>query len=303
MLTPKFKSKKDVNSFLKQIFDEYGPEKTAKVIASLQKTGFELATLFGMSTHYADYQAMEVKDLNENVDPDTYDKKLNEYANQYLEKHGNIDNQSIFAMKIGAARNNIKQLSISRGYFVDVRNKLIDKPVVNSLAKGVNQVEFFRYANAARKGILDRVAFTQKPGYYLRQAVYALAVEVDPNKVCKPKDLLKVSITSANKKLFLYRYISEGDADILLTPDNIDKYVGKTVKMYSPIFCTLPDKICKRCAGTIYEQLNSRQIGIIAAQAIAEFGYTGMLKSMHTGARAKLVKVSAQDIVNALKKL
>ena len=34
-----FKSKKDLNTFLRQVFNEYGPETTAKLIAALQKIG------------------------------------------------------------------------------------------------------------------------------------------------------------------------------------------------------------------------------------------------------------------------
>jgi len=298
-----FKSKKDLNTFLRQVFNEYGPETTAKLIAALQKIGFELSTMLGMTTSYKDYVIMEVKDLSDKVDPDTYDKKLEEYNKQYFDKYATFNNSSVYAMKIGAARNNIKQLAISRGYFVDVRNKVIPRPVINSLAKGINQREFSDYANAARKGILDRVMFTQKPGYFLRQAIYALNVEVDVNKICEPKDLLNVTITDKNKHKFLYRFIKQKDMDILLDEINIDKFVGKEVKMYSPIYCTLPNnKICKRCAGLIYEKLNSKQLGVLSAHAISEFAYTGLLKSMHTGARAKVIHKTAQDLINSLKK-
>ena len=299
----KFESKKDIQNLIKQVIDKHGVEVAANLVADLQKIGFEIATMIGMTTSYDDYKPMETNDLNENVDPDTYDKKLDEYNKQYFEQYAKFTNPSIYAMKIGAARNNIKQLAISRGYFVDVRNKLLPKPVVNSLAKGINQREFFDYANAARKGILDRVAFTQKPGYFLRQAIYALSVEIDTENVCKPKGMLYVTITEQNKDKFLYRYINVKDVDILLDENTIKDYIGKEVKMYSPIYCTLPNhKICKRCAGLIYDKLKSKQIGIIAAHSIAEFAYTGLLKSMHTGARAKIIRKTAQDFIKGTKK-
>lgn len=62
-----------------------------------------------------------------------------------------------------------------------------------------------------------------------------------------------------------YRYIVEGNKLVLLSPDIIDKYVGKKIKLRTPIYCK-SDKLCSKCAGTLYYKLGIKNVGLTTSK-------------------------------------
>lgn len=66
---------------------------------------------------------------------------------------------------------------------------------------------------------------------------------------CGTQKALSITLTEKNASDFTNRNIKFGDGHLLLTPDNINRYIGKEVKVFSPMYCT-GDKICRKCAGT-----------------------------------------------------
>lgn len=81
---------------------------------------------------------------------------------------------------------------------------------------------------------------------------------------CGTKKVLELEVTNHNSDLILYRYIIERGRKVLLTKENIDNYIGKTVKMRSPMYCT-NDKICNICAGELYgeDMLDIKDWGLL----------------------------------------
>lgn len=68
-------------------------------------------------------------------------------------------------------------------------------------------------------------------------------------------------VTNFNKKLLgTYRYIKENGRKKLVTPQNIDQYVGRVINLYDPIYCK-NDKICNKCAGDLYYKLDLLNAG------------------------------------------
>ena len=83
---------------------------------------------------------------------------------------------------------------------------------------------------------------------------------------CGTKRALDIHLTQSNKKDYMYRYIVLSNGSLLLlTPDNIDKYVGKTVKMRSPMMC-IGKKICNHCMGDLYYKLGIKNAGLTASR-------------------------------------
>ena len=82
---------------------------------------------------------------------------------------------------------------------------------------------------------------------------------------CGTTKTLMVTIPK-NTDDYLYRYIYEGDKLICLTPDVITKYVGKTVKMRSPMYCIAKDCICSKCAGEDFYKLGKKSIGLVSTR-------------------------------------
>jgi hypothetical protein len=64
--------------------------------------------------------------------------------------------------------------------------------------------------------------------------------------------------------MFLYRYIVEKGKLVLLDDDNIEKYIGKTVKLRSPLYCNDEGHICNICAGELYRMMGMKNVGLIS---------------------------------------
>ena len=65
---------------------------------------------------------------------------------------------------------------------------------------------------------------------------------------CGTEATLDFVLEESDVKDFQRRYIKVGSNRILLTKQNADKYIGKEIHMYSPMFCT-GNKLCEKCAG------------------------------------------------------
>jgi len=296
-------SKKNLNKLIRQIAETYGltEEQIVYLLDELMKLGFELSTISGVTVSLADFEIppeiqqykKKLYELAKEGKIEEYEKTLNE-ALEWLKKYEEqIMSNNYILNESGAGRGwkNTQNFKIARGYFVNLREQLIEEPINKALAEGLNPKEYFMYGHAARKGIVDRVKYTQEPGYLMRQFVYTLSsVVVKPGTKCKPKALLPIQITKDIADRVLLRYIKDGNKDVLLTKDNINDYIGKTVLMYSPIYCTWPNGICERCYGKKYEQMNSTEVGIMAAHAIGERLYTALLKSFHKGAKGNVLQ-------------
>lgn len=96
-------------------------------------------------------------------------------------------------------------------------------------------------------------------------AVYQSIVVDDAGTDCGTKAYLNITLTPDNIGLFLDQYIKEGSKLVLLTDDNVDKYVNKKVQMRSPMFC-ISDKICNKCAGERPELIGIKNIGLTAGR-------------------------------------
>lgn len=112
----------------------------------------------------------------------------------------------------------------------------------------------------------SRTVDTQMGGYLVKQAsaAYQTIVLDKAGTDCGTKLTLRVKIENSNKNLFLYRYIVKGNGLFLLTPENIDQYVGKTVRMRSPMFCG-SKKICSKCAGELFYKLDISNVGLLCS--------------------------------------
>lgn len=96
-------------------------------------------------------------------------------------------------------------------------------------------------------------------------AAFQSVVLDEPGSDCKSKNSLKILLTKENKKLFMYRYIVEGNKLTILDNSNIDKYIGKIVNLRTPQFC-LTEKLCSKCAGELYYKLGIRNIGLTTSK-------------------------------------
>lgn len=193
----------------------------------------------------------------------------------------------------GSFENNYKAISIIKGPVYDPisgKYKLIEANYMD----GLNKTDIPPSASSVVAGAYPKAVGTAKGGYQSKSLSAALqAVELDKKgSNCGSKGYITVTLKPSVKKDFLYRYIIEGDKLILLDSETIDKYIGKTVKMRSPMYC-VGKKLCRTCAGLMYEKLGITSVGMTASRAASTLMNLSM-KKFHDSS----VKMEPVDIPN-----
>ena len=120
---------------------------------------------------------------------------------------------------------------------------------------------------------------TQNSGYMAKKLLASMQTEVLDVKDsdCGTLRTIDITLTEKNSKDFKYRFIKEGEKLVLLTPEEMKKRIGKTVKMRSPMMCT-GDKICNHCAGDLYYMLGIENIGLSASRVATTLTNLNMKK-------------------------
>lgn len=113
---------------------------------------------------------------------------------------------------------------------------------------------------------------------------------------CKTTDTLRVTITEDNAEDYIYRYIIEGSKPVMLTPESVNSYIGKTVRMRSGIHCKAPDpEYCSCCVGDRPYRIGIRNIGF-AFMSISGSTLNASLKKKHD-VSIKLYNITMADVL------
>ena len=110
---------------------------------------------------------------------------------------------------------------------------------------------------------------------------------------CGSKRTLTVTIPKKYNE-YIYRYIVENGKLICLTPEIIQKYVGKTVQMRSPMYC-VGKNICNMCAGDDFYLINKKFIGLVATKVGTTCTNLNM-KKFHSNL-VKIQQINLNDIL------
>jgi hypothetical protein len=129
---------------------------------------------------------------------------------------------------------------------------------------------------------------TGTSGYLSRKLIFTCAnLQLDLNlEDCGTTDCLTIKVDTPRKaEMLVNRYMKDGESLTLITKDTCMELVDKTIEIRSPILCQNP-MICQKCYGDLHKKLNSRFIGIIAAQTLGERSTQLVLRTFHTSGSA-----------------
>ena len=105
-------------------------------------------------------------------------------------------------------------------------------------------------------------------GYQSKQmyACYQSIIIDEPATDCGTKVCLDVYLTEKNIEMYLYQYIKLDNGTLInLTSDNYKEYINKNVQIRTPMFC-LTNKICSKCAGSRFEILDIKNVGLTSVR-------------------------------------
>jgi len=300
--------KKKIERALEQVLQKYGTQTYQQVLKNLQKYVLLLSTIvsptfeidqFELPPHIEE-KKRKLQDEIEHLSPVEIDKRLYEIyeeLREYLEKKG----LTFFDMVKSGTKgkpDDLIQMFIMWGYGVDGEGNLTP-PVKHSLLEGISPEERYYGANKAITAAYFKSVGSAKPGHIaiiLRNALND--IYIDPND-CKTNKYLELKVTPEIASTIKGRYyLNEKTKNLeLITDENAESLIGKTIKLRSPLYCKSEKGVCVICAGKLYEGIE--HAGFRATGAYYVRGLNLLMKISHQ-------KVSAGDEVDfesELKKL
>ena len=218
------------------------------------------------------------------------EKELLKLAEKELEGDHGLDLYKSGAR--GSFGNNYKNISVMKGPVFNPTTGEFEI-VESNFMEGIRKEELPIYGNAIITGAYPKAIGTATSGYFSKQIIAALqAVQLDKKgSDCGTKGYLKIVIQPNQVKDFLYRYVIDGNKLVLLDEKNINKYVGKEIKLRSPMYC-IGKKLCRTCAGLMYEKLQIDNIGLTAARVSSTLLNLSMKKFHDTSTRLSQIKTN-----------
>ena len=173
----------------------------------------------------------------------------------------------MYASGVNDVKNNYKTINIMRGAVYNELTKNFDV-VESSLMNGITKHDITASANTVVAGAYPSAIGTAEAGAMSKILLAVLqSVEIDnnPNSDCGTKATIPFTITGSNKQHILYRNIIVDGKSLMTDITNIDQFVGKTVRVYSPQ-CCLNNKICAKCAGKVFTNLGVSKAGLLTTE-------------------------------------
>ena len=282
---------KKLIAILNDIKDRYPTDEVICVLDNIKKIGFKYATLYGCTMSLDDCEFEESAQIKEDIyaHKDVRDQLVAQSDDSLTEK---LKQSFKYAYMIeSGARGSwdqVKQLILTRGFISNFDGEILPTAIKSSLLEGLTPEEFFFSTYGCRKGLLDVALNTGTSGYLSRKLIFTCAnLQIDQDEEdCGTQDFLEVDVDSERKaRMLINRYYNNNNVLELITKDNYKDITGKVIEIRSPILCKNP-KICKTCYGELYKNINSRFIGIIAAQTLGERGTQLVLRTFHTSGSA-----------------
>lgn len=288
-----------LNKLLEQVMSKGNDKEYANLIDGLMRLGFFYSTIYPKTisldlTKINDKLQKLKNDLNQT---DTVAKQADIVSQMEVEllKFLKSENSDLYYwVKSGGSKgtNQIRQILVAKGVIQDPSGNVLP-PISKSMNDGYTPEEYFTASAAARKGTIDRSLNTGFGGYAYRKMIYVTGdVTADINNVdCGTRETLNVKLTKELLKRFSGRYAIEDRKIVPIT----DKLLNKMTHIRSPIFCKTK-QICRTCYGNLLYQLNSKHVGMFAAQECASLSEK-IMKTFHLGGAVILEKI---DIIASL---
>lgn len=209
---------------------------------------------------------------------DKMEKELMDYTKELLKDDPAMDIYRSGAR--GSFGNNFKNMFIMKGLVKDTDPNNGYNLVTSSYMNGVSKEDYPILSNAIIEGPYKRAKKTELGGAWEKLVMSACQHVVigEEGSDCGTKSTIDVELTKSNYGPYMYNFIVDNGKLVELTSKNIDKYIGKKVKMRFASLCKNKDSgvICHHCAGNMWYRLGITNIGACTPQIPA----TVKLRSM-----------------------
>ncbi len=299
--------KNELLKILSDISQNYSKEILAIVLDKIKLLGFKYSTIFGTTMSLIDCTSKDSKEYVDKIfSGENIRKQIEDISsNETIETLKKIFKYS-YMVESGARGtwDQVRQIVLSRGFISNFEGQILPEPIKNSLMNGLTKREFFISTYGCRKGLLDVALNTGISGYLSRKLIFTCCnLQLDLNlEDCGTKDCIELFIENADKsKSLIGRNYIENNELKKITMLNFKSLVGKTLKLRSPIYCE-SENICKTCYGDLYKIINSKFIGVVAAQCLGERGTQLVLRTFHTSGSA-IINEKSEEKIDEMKQM
>src|SRR5690348_15807116 len=252
-------SKKEMDTFISDLADEFGAHVIAGVLDKIKSLGFHYATKAGITISKNDIVIPQSKEQI----LAGYEERVGNVEQLYErgliteeERHEQIVNlwteateevaqameetlfelNPIFMMANSGARGSfkqIRQLAGMRGLMANPKGEIIERPIKANFMEGLSVLEYFISTHGARKGLADTALRTADSGYLTRRLVDVSQDVIIRDQDCKTKEFIELP---------------------LHTPDGLNKsLLGRTLPddLHKPLASGKPGKTVVAEKGTI----------------------------------------------------
>lgn len=293
-------SKKDIQQFKQAIYEE---------IVFLNDFGnFELAEHHcGMSlvelAHIAtDEQVSKIINVDlKSATSSAQVEKILSHANaeltQLIGTRGALKDNILQVYQEAEALNyaQMSQVLIAFGPRSEINDKVYDRPVYGSSLSGMRDIVDAAIEHlGARKAVYYNHEAIKKSQYFGRKEhLIACSIENLYSGDCGSTVFIPFTLKSFMIKNCMGKYIYDNNRLVLLTANNFERYVDKTVLMRSAITCRHTDGVCETCMGILSRNLTPGiNIGINSATNVVERISQMILKTKHIGqTKSKLYQI------------
>ena len=161
---------------------------------------------------------------------------------------------------------------------------------------GMKKDNLDQYGTSVVNGAYNKAANTAIAGYLVKKlyATYQGTILDEPGSDCHSLGYREFMLTQENSRYVKNRYIIEGNKLVELNLTNMPKYIGKRVKMRSPMYCK-GERLCNACAGQAFYNQGIKNIGLTAANIGSDF-LNLLMKAFHDSTMS-FVSLDINDIV------
>lgn len=188
----------------------------------------------------------------------------------------------LYDLKKPSFGNNYKNMTIMVGAQPDNSNPGEYHITGTNYMDGINKNEYHNFADQLISGSYNRSVETQKGGAITKEFQAALqTTKIDQNNDsdCHTRYYQKITLNDMNIEMYLWKFVVGDNGLTQITPDNMKQFIGKPLRMRSTQYCG-SEKMCSKCAGTLYSTLNIEDAGITSSIIPVTIQQIAM-KSMH----------------------
>lgn len=175
--------------------------------------------------------------------------------------------------------NQYKNLKVSVGAAPSPTGKT--ELIQSSLKDGLQTYEVLANTNMQIFGAGGRALQTQQGGYTVKKFQAALQSTIARTGDCGSTVYLET--IDYNEKDILGRWVKDGNKEVLVTTENVKKYLGIPIKKRTPAGCKSKNGICRKCCGEMmFELMDSDTVNVGFFVSIIGSNLLGMtMKSTH----------------------